>query len=304
MNEPEPSVLQDLLDEVHRIEVQSNRLVSGALAGGYRSVFRGSGMEFDEVREYAEGDDPRTVDWSVTARVGRPYVKKYVDERDLAVMFLVDLSASMDAGYGVWSARQMAARICGCLALSAVKNNDKVGLVAFGHEVQRFVPPGKGFRHALRLVRDCLALPAASGTGKLEVGIDFAQRTLKRRAIVFLISDFLDGDWFPSLRLCARHHDVIAVRVASPEWAPPSSGLWRVADPETGAHTVLDWRSPRVRKGYAERVQTWKRRTEQLLRRAHVDLMEAPVPRTRQPASVSRPVLEFFRMRELRGGRR
>ena len=152
--------LAALLKEVRRIGVQSSRLVDGVMAGSYSSVFRGQGLEFEEVREYVEGDDPRAVDWNVTARIGRPYVKTYVDERDLTVLFLLDLSASMTGGFGVWSARETAARVSACLAFSAIRNGDRVGLVAFSDRVETYVPPRKGVRHALRIVRDCLSLPA------------------------------------------------------------------------------------------------------------------------------------------------
>jgi uncharacterized protein (DUF58 family) len=160
-----PRELAELLKEVRRVTVLSDRLVDGALAGNYSSVFRGAGIEFDEVREYVEGDDPRAIDWGVTARIGRPFVKKYVDERELTVVFVLDLSPSMEAGFGPLSARRMAARVAACLALSAVRNHDRVGLVAFGDTIERYVPPATGRAHALRVVRDCLALPASAATG-------------------------------------------------------------------------------------------------------------------------------------------
>ena len=159
--------LAELLAEVRRIEVQAKRLVASVMAGGYQSVFRGSGIEFDEVREYVEGDDPRAVDWNVTARVGRPFVKTFVDERELTVLFLADLSASMSTGFGYWSPRQMAARVCACMALSAVANNDRVGMIGFSGGVDEYVPARKGRGHALRVVRDCLALRGLSEVSDL-----------------------------------------------------------------------------------------------------------------------------------------
>jgi len=296
--------LAELLAEVRRIEVQSRRLVTGAIAGGYSSVFRGSGMEFDEVREYVDGDDPRTVDWNVTARVGRPYVKKYVDERELTVLFLLDLSASMAGGFGIWSARQTAARVCGCLAFSAVANNDKVGLIAFSDRVDRFVPPAKGVGHALRIVRDALALRGASERTRMEPALELASRAVRRHAIVFLVSDFLTGGFEHALTLCARRHDVTAVRLLAPELAPPGAGLTRLRDPETGLVTVVDWSRARVRAAYAERVAAWRARTEENLRRARADRMDIPIPRVRDRNALARPILEFFRMREQRGAKR
>jgi uncharacterized protein (DUF58 family) len=296
--------LAELLEEVRRIEVQSRRLVTDVMSGGYTSVFRGAGIEFDEVREYVEGDDPRSIDWNVTARMGRPYVKKYVDERELTVLFLLDLSASMTGGFGVWSARQMATRVCACLALSAVRNNDKVGLVAFSDTVDRYVPPDKGIGHALRVVRDCLALPGSSERTDFVPALELASSVVRRHAILFLVSDFLATGWRQALTLCARRHDVIAVRLLPPELAPPEAGLMRVRDPETGREHVIDWRSPRVRSVYEARVDAWRRRTEEELRRAGVDRMDVPLPRVPDKDAVARPILRFFRMRELRGAKR
>ncbi len=162
VDEDRDDELAQLLAEVRRIDVQASRLVTSQIAGEYTSVFRGSGLEFDGVREYEEGDDPRIVDWNVTARTGRPYVKKFIDERELTVFFALDLSASMGGGFGVWSARQTAARICACLAFAAIRNNDKVGLIAFSDEVEKYVAANKGTGHVLRIVRDCLALRGKS----------------------------------------------------------------------------------------------------------------------------------------------
>jgi uncharacterized protein (DUF58 family) len=177
-NPPEDTEVElaELLEEVRRIEAQSNRLVAGVMAGGYSSAFRGSGIELDRIREYVDGDDPRSVDWNVTARIGRPFIKEYVEERDRTLLFLLDLSGSMAGGFGVWSARQMAARICGCLALSAIKNDDRVGLIAFSGTVDKFVPPRKGIRHVLRIVRDCLALRGSSQQTQLVPALEFASR--------------------------------------------------------------------------------------------------------------------------------
>ena len=296
--------LAELLEEVRRIEVQSRRLVNDLMAGGYTSVFRGSGIEFDEVREYVDGDDPRSVDWNVTARVGRPYIKKYVDERELTVMFLLDVSASMDGGFGELSARQMAARICGCLAFSAIRNNDKVGLIACSDEVDRFVRPEKGLGHALRIIRDVLVLPGATRGSRLAAGLEMASAALSRHAILFLVSDFLGDDWQQAMNLCARRHDVNAVRLLTPELEAPDGGMMRLRDPESGRETVVDWNDPRVRRVYNERVEAWKQSTAESLKRAGVDLMDVPVPRTHDRDAVARPILEFFRMRQARGAKR
>jgi uncharacterized protein (DUF58 family) len=301
--------LAELLAEVRRIDVMSNRLVNNVLAGGYSSVFRGAGLEFESVREYEEGDDPRSVDWNVTARVGRPFVKTYVDERELTVLFVLDLSASMAGGFGVWSARQTAARVCACLALSAIRNNDKVGLIAFSDIVDRYVPAAKGVGHGLRIVRDCLALRGRSAGTDFTPALEFATRVVRRRAVVFLVSDFLAAGWEDAVNLCARRHDVIAVRLLAPELVPPGAlspkaGMLRVRDPETGEYAVIDGKSRRVREAYAARVAAWHDRTNDALNRAKVDRMDVPITRRFDMDMVARPILKFFRMRELRGAKR
>lgn len=296
--------LTETLAEVKRIDLQTRRLVTGVMAGGYLSVFRGAGVEFDSVREYADGDDPRAVDWNVTARMGRPFVKSYVDERELTVLFLLDLSASMTGGYGAWSVRQTAARVCACLAFSAVRNGDRAGLIAFSDRVDSYVAPRKGVPHALRLVRDCLVMPAASVRTDMEPALEFTARGVRRHAVVFLVSDFLTDGWQRSLAVCARRHDVIAVRLLSPELDLPLRGLTRVLDPETGVTRVIDAGSRRVRSAYRERVAAWRAQTERDLRRAQVDRMDVSVPLRRDPEAIARPILRFFRMRELRGAKR
>jgi len=313
-----PNELAALLKEVRRVTVLSDRLVTGALAGNYSSVFRGAGIEFDEVREYAEGDDPRSIDWGVSARVGRPFVKKYVDERELTVVFVLDLSPSMEAGFGPLSVRGMAARVAACLALSAVRNHDRVGLIAFGDAVERFVPPSTGRAHALRVVRDCLALPASassssapssSGSG-LARAVEFAARVLRRRAIVFVLSDFLTEGWRDALRRCARRHDVVAVRLVPPELtvdgleALAPLRLARVRDPESGGEVVVDLGHAPARAELAARIARFRERTEEELRRIHVDRVDVVLPRRAGRDAVARPLLGFFRMRELRGAKR
>jgi uncharacterized protein (DUF58 family) len=298
------SDLKDLLDEVRRIDVLSRRLVTDVMAGSYHSVFRGAGLEFDRVREYEEGDDPRKVDWNVTARMGRPFVKTHVDEREQTVLFVLDLSTSMDAGLGRWSARQAAARVVACLALTAARNDDKVGLVAFDRHVVRFVPATKGLGHVLRIVRDALALPAATTGTDCAPALEYVSRVARRHAVVVLVSDFLSHGFEHALTLCARRHDVVAVRVTAAEFDAPPSGLVRVRDPETGRAAVVDFDSPAVRASYAQRVLAWRARTEAELRRAKVDLMDVRVPFDPDKNAIARPLLHFFRMRALRGAKR
>jgi uncharacterized protein (DUF58 family) len=303
--------LAEVLAEVKRIAAQTRRLVKDVMSGGYVSAFRGAGLAFDSVREYAEGDDPRTVDWNVTARVGRPFVKTYVEERERTVLFLLDLSASMHAGLGLWSSRQAAARLIACLAFAAVRNGDKVGLIGFRDDVAAYVPPAKGAGHALRIVRDALALPNTGPRADPRPALDLATRARRRHAVVFLVSDFLapassegGGAGGVALRRCARRHDVVAVRLFAPELDPPPVGLVRVRDPAGGGVVTLDLESPRVRAAYLQRVAAWKRRLDDELRRARVDALDVPLPRGPGGDPIGGPIVRFFRMREVRGTKR
>ncbi len=300
----ERAELAELLDEVRRIEVMSRHLVTDVMSGGYHSVFRGAGIEIEDVREYADGDDIRAVDWNVTARVGRPFVRRYADERELSVLFLLDVSGSMAGGFGPLSARGVAARACACLALSAVRNEDKTGLVAFSSGVDGWVPPRKGLPHALRIVRDCLAVRGSGDRTDPGPALEFALRAVRRHAVVFLVSDFL-GEGRPDLLArCARRHDVVAVRLLLPEEAALADGPVRARDPETGRERIVDFGSARVRAAWEDGLRRQRARTEEECRRAGVDLMDIPVPRVRGKDTVSGPILRFFRMRELRGAKR
>ncbi len=292
-----------LFAQIRRIQVRTNRLVTEVMAGGYSSVFRGSGIEFDEVREFADGDDPRAVDWNVTARTGRPFVKKFVEERELTVLFVLDLSASLRFG-GVGAAakrpREAAAEFCACLALAAARNHDRVGLIAFSDRIERFVPASKGSRHILRLIREALALQAAGTGSQLGAALEYAGRVQRKRAVVFVISDFLAvGDFARPLALLARRHDVVAVRVLAPTTVElPAAGLLHLRDLETGRAQWIDTSSPRVRAAHALRMRSWREELLGVLRRAKVDLLEVRTDR-----SVADPIVAFFRMRELRGAR-
>lgn len=306
----------ELLAEARRIQVRADRMVTDVMAGGYSSVFRGSGIEFDEVREFAEGDELRSVDWNVTARVGRPFVKKFVEERELSVLFVLDLSASMAFGSrpagapARRTAATTAALFVGCVAFAAARNNDKAGLITFTDEVGRYVPCKKGRNHVLRLIREACEPPASGARTDLAAALDFAGRVQRRRAIVFVVSDFLGDEFVPKLRLLAQRHDVIAVRIrdafaagldraAGDVGALPNAGLLHLADPETGRTFLVDTASAKVR----ERVRSaWRAERQRLLeacRRAGVDLLDVPTE-----GSVADPLIRFFRMRELRGARR
>ncbi|MDB6135618.1 MAG: hypothetical protein JWM59_3861 [Verrucomicrobiales bacterium] len=250
--------LREILKKVRQIEIRTNRLVTDALAGQYHSVFKGRGMNFDAVREYVPGDEVRTIDWNVTARAGRPFVKKFVEERELTLMLMVDVSASSDFGSGLQSKRELAAEIAGVLAFSAVRNSDKVGLLLFTDQVELYVPPRKGRRHVLRIVREVLGFkPKRKGTDLVKA-LEFVNRVVSRRSILFLLSDFqMEGAdqeaLRRSLRQTNRRHDLVAMPVADArERVLPDLGIIAIEDAETGELIELDTRSAAVRQRFEQ----------------------------------------------------
>ena len=322
----------DIVRQVKRIQLTTGRQVADVLAGAYVSVFKGRGVEFDEVRPYVPGDDVRTIDWNVTARVGAPYVKRYVEERQLTVMLLVDVSASLDFGSASRSKREAAVELSALLAFSAIENDDKVGLLLFQDHVDEYIPPRKGQKHALRVVREVLSLEGVGGralpTGAVARGsslkelprrirelfvnlvvrrrrlrratdiaaaLEFCRRVLPRRAILFLVSDYLDG-YLNVLSNANRKHDVVAVRITDArESAIESAGLVTLEDAETGARTLLDTNSPAVRAAMQADAQARADALERNLRTVGVDLITIDAAR-----SVVEPLVRFFRMRERR----
>jgi uncharacterized protein (DUF58 family) len=261
---------REILKKVRQIEIRTKRLVSDTLAGQYHSVFKGRGMNFDAVREYVPGDEVRAIDWNVTARAGRPFVKKFVEERELTLLLMVDVSASGDFGSGTHSKREFAAEIASVLAFSAIKNSDKVGLLLFTDRVELFVPPRKGRRHVLRIVRDVLSFePAGRGTDLVHA-LKFANEVSDRRGIVFLFSDFqtsnrnIDAvaDLRLALRQVNRRHDLVALPIEDPrERVLPELGIIAIEDAETGEMVEIDTANPAVREGFRKIAQ---QRVEQL----------------------------------------
>lgn len=298
---------REILAQVRRIQVRTNRMVTDVMAGGYTSVFRGSGIEFDEVREFVEGDDVRSVDWNVTARTGRPHVKKYMEERELTVLFLLDVSES--TGFGTVrregagdkrrTVRDTAAEFCACLALAAARNNDKIGMITFTDRIERYIPAKKGSQHVLRLIREALAAEHTGVGTDIGGALEYATRVQRKRAVVFLISDFLadPASYERSLRLLGRRHDVVAVRLLDPNTRElPQAGLLHLRDPETGVAQWVDSRSARVRRAYEACLTAHDERLTTALRRARIDRLEIAPER-----SLVEPIMRFFRMREMRG---
>ena len=246
---------RELAKKIRYIQIYTSKAVNDVLAGEYHSVFKGQGMEFDEVRAYQPGDDIRTIDWNVTARTGHPYVKRYVEEREITVFFLVDLSRSGSFGSLEKLKNEVAAEFCALLAFSAIKNNDKVGLIVFTDTIELFIPPAKGTSHVLRLIRELLffepgQIRKKTGTD-IALALDYLGRVLNKRGVVFLVSDFLDKNFEKPLRVLARRHDLIAVTVSDPrELSLPDVGLLEIQDAETGESMVIDTGSKRVRSKY------------------------------------------------------
>jgi uncharacterized protein (DUF58 family) len=286
----------DVLRQVRRLHLRARRVVQTLLGGEYHSAFKGAGLSFEEVREYQAGDDVRTIDWNVTARMGQPFIKRFVEERELTMVLAVDVSGSQRFGTRQLSKRAVAAELAALLALCAVSNNDRVGLVAFTESVERFVPPNKGPRHVLRLLRDILAFePQKTGTD-LAAALDFLNKVQRRRAIVFLISDFLSEGFGDAFRRAARKHDLIAVRTSDPresEW--PAVGLVRLEDAETGRQVLVDTSSRAVRAGFATRGRERQAAFTKLARGAQADVIEASTEGTHFDA-----LLAFFRKRDRR----
>jgi uncharacterized protein (DUF58 family) len=290
----------EILRQVKLIELKTRGLVNSVFTGEYRSVFKGQGMEFSEVREYQPGDEVRSIDWNVTARMRRPFVKRYIEERELTVMLVVDLSGSERFGTVKRFKSELASELAAVLAMSAIKNNDRVGVLLFTDRVEHVIPPRKGRRHVLRIIRDLLAFePVGRGTDMV-IAIDYVARMLNQHAIVFIVSDFLEADIDHPLKLLAQRHDVVAVTVEDPsERLLPDIGIARLIDPETGETLEVDTSHPLVRDSYSRRVSAEREARKHLLRRLAID--EVAV---RTEAGVVEPLLRFFRARETRARRR
>jgi len=290
---------REVIRRVRRLEISTRRLVDQSLAGSYHSIFRGRGMEFAEVREYIQGDDVRTIDWNVSARMGHPFVKKFTEERELTVVLVVDVSGSEQFGTAPSTKMQMSAEIAALLAFSAIRNNDQVGLLLFTDRVEGYLPPRKGRQHALRVLREVLAAaPAGRGTSIAEA-LEYLRRVVTKRAVVFVISDFQDIEYERTLRVVARKHDIVAISVRDErEHALPEVGLISVEDPETGERGVLDAGSRAVRRAYAEFGDRLRSELRRSVRRAGVDLLELS---TGEPYEL--PMARFFRERARRVAR-
>jgi len=291
-----PVTPQEILRQVRRIEIKTRRLVDQVVAGEYHSTFKGQGLEFDQVREYTPGDDVRTIDWNVTARTGHPYIKTFVETRELTVLLLVDCSASTRSGPLARTVAERQAELGALLAFSAIRNNDKVGALFFSDRVEAFVSPRKGSHHALRLIRDLLFFrPAGSGTA-IGPALDYLNRVQHRRAVVFLLSDFLTVGFDASLRLTARRHELIPIRLADPlVEALPAVGLACLRDGEDGVEQWVDTGDPRVQRAYRAARLRHASRLERLFRSARCLPLEIPLD-----GDLVQPLRSYFHRRGTR----
>ena len=284
---------REILKQVRRVEIATRGLVNDVFSGEYHSVFKGRGMNFAEVREYQHGDDIRTIDWNVTARAGTPFVKMFDEERELTVMLVVDVSASGEFGSRSRMKGEVAVEICAVLAFSAIKNNDKVGLIIFSDQVEKFVPPRKGKRHVLRVLRELLYhRPEGRGTN-IRAALDYLNHVQRKKAVTFLVSDFRDSGFEKALAVAGRRHDLIAVRVGDlRERELPSLGLLELEDPETGERVVVNTSDARFRAAFTERSLASRGELDRTLRRGKVDVIDIE---TGEP--YVRPLMRFFKDR-------
>ncbi len=287
---------RQILKKVKQIEIRTRGLVNDLFGGEYHSVFKGRGMTFSEVREYQQGDDIRLIDWNVTARTGSPFIKVFEEERELTVYLLVDISASGEFGSGQQLKREMGAEIAAVLGFSAIKNNDKVGLILFSDEIEKYVVPKKGKSHVLRVIRELLYTePERSGTS-LRNALDYLLKVAKRKSVVFIISDFLDEDYWASLKVVNRKHDVIGIRLLDPaESDMPDLGLLKMEDPETGESFWVDTSSKDARDRLKKEIQTKQEHFQKEARKIRLDL----IPISTDQDYVE-PLMSFFKKREKR----
>lgn len=286
----------ELVKKIKQIQIYSLRMVNASFAGQYESVFKGRGMEFDKVREYVPGDDIRSIDWNVTARTGKPYIKNFVEEREMTVMFAVDLSASGDFGTVERVKNELAAEFCAVLAFAATRNNDKVGLVIFTDRIELFIPPKKGSKHVLRLIRELLYFKMPRRRTDVPMAVEYLQKVIKKKATVFLVSDFIATNIKKPLALLNKRHDVVAVAVEDrAERGLKPAGLVEFEDAETGQVRLVDTSSAKFRKRYSLRAGKRRDELERMLRSIKVDSINIATDRP-----YIQDVVRFFHMRHRR----
>ncbi len=284
---------REVIKKIRKIEIRTKKLVNDVFSGEYHSIFKGRGMEFQEVREYQPGDDIRIIDWNVTARYGFPYVKKFQEERELTVVILLDASSSGKFGTQEKMKSELAAEICSLLAFSAIKNNDKVGMIIFTDQIEKYIPPQKGSSHVLRLIREVLYYQPQSQGTDLALALDFLGRVLNRRAVVFIISDFVSADYDKPLKIINRRHDVIAIRITDPrETEMPPVGFIELEDAETGEQILVDTADFLVRKQFNMFANSEREKLSKKFQSMNLDSVEVFTDR-----SYIIPLMTFFKQR-------
>ena len=292
---------KEILEKILRIDITTNRLVTDVFAGAYHSVFKGRGMEFDEVREYQPGDDIRAIDWNVTARTGFPHIKKYVEERELTVMILVDASASVHFASIGQMKNKLAAEIAAVLAFAAIRNNDKVGLLMFTDETELYMPPKKGKAHVLRVIREILYFKPKAKATNLPKVLEFMAKVLRRKATVFVISDFIDPNadydaMRKAIRIANQHHDLIAITLTDPrEIELPDCSLVEIMDAETGKKMIIDTSNERLRREYHEMGLNWVKNRSRLFDTIGIDHIDISTD-----APYTKALVSFFAQRRQR----
>ncbi len=284
---------KELLKQVRQIEIRTRGVVNEVFSGEYHSVFKGRGMEFSEVREYQIGDDIRSIDWNVTARIGHPYIKIFEEERELTVMLLIDLSGSLVFGSVEKTKQRIAAELSAILAFSALKNNDKVGLILFTDHIEKFIPPKKGRSHVLRIIRDILSFEPRGNRTDIRTALEYFNGAIKKKSIAFLISDFIDNGFERVLNIVGKRHDLIGIVLNDPrEKHFPSSGIIKFRDAETGRIRYLDTSDKYVQSSFARNLNSGKERLKGIFLKARLDAIEIDTAQ-----SYVKPLVNFFKIR-------
>lgn len=287
---------KEILDKIQRLRIYTSHIVNNVFAGEYESVFKGRGMEFDEVREYQPGDEVRSIDWNVTARMGHPYVKRFVEERELTVMLLVDMSASGNFGTVNRTKNELAAELGAVLAFSAIRNKDKVGLILFTDRIEKFIPPRKGTRHVLRVIRELLYFKPEGASTDITCALEYLNKVTIRKTTAFLVSDFLASGYEKAMQIANKRHDLITIMIEDPrERGFPPIGIVELEDSESGEKIIVDTRDKILRDEYSMLANKQRDSVLSSFRSAGIDCIQVD---TKKP--YIEPLMRFFRMRERR----
>ncbi len=287
---------KELLKQVKQIEIRTRGLVNEVFSGEYHSAFKGKGMEFAEVREYQYGDDIRSIDWNVTARYDHPYIKVFEEERELTVMLMIDMSGSLLFGSGEKTKQRIAAELSSILAFSAMKNNDKVGLILFTDQIEKFVPPRKGRSHGLRIIREILSFEPTGNKTNIKSALEYLNHTIKKKSIVFLLSDFIDDNYDKILKVVGKKHDLVGMILNDPrEMSMENFGLVKFRDNETGEIRHIDTGSRKIRDWYNQKIKEYERDLRTMFVSGGIDSIRIDASR-----SYIKPLVDFFKLRERR----